>query len=127
MDSRQIECFREVIDSGSMSGAARPLNFAQPSQSQLVRILEDSLGVELLIRSARSITAAEAGERLYKHACKIKNMLEAACCDVVSVGSEPTGRGVFGMPPSISMACRSRWPKPSGWKCPRSSSAPPKR
>ena len=104
MDSRQLKYFREIVESGSLSGAARTLGIAQPSLSQLVRNLEESLGVELLVRSARGVTATEAGQRLYQHACRIETLLEAARDDVVSVGSEPSGRVVFGMPPSVSMA-----------------------
>lgn len=104
LDSRQLRYFREIIESGSMSGAARTLGIAQPSLSQLVRNLEDSLGVELLIRTARGITATEAGERLYHHACRIESVLAAARADVVGVGSEPSGPVLFGMPPSVSMA-----------------------
>lgn len=87
-----------------MSGAARTLGIAQPSLSQLVRNLEESLGVELLIRTARGISTTEAGERLHHHACRIESILAAARADVVGVGSEPTGQVVFGMPPSVSMA-----------------------
>ena len=104
MDSRQLRYFREIIESGSMSGAARTLGIAQPSLSQLVRNLEESLGVELLIRTARGISATEAGDRLYHHACRIEAILAAVRADVVGVGSEPSGRVVFGMPPSVSMA-----------------------
>lgn len=87
-----------------MSGAARNLGIAQPSLSQLVRNLEASLGVELLIRSARGIAATEAGERLYHYACRIENLLEDAKSDVINVGRTPAGRVTFGMPPSIGMA-----------------------
>jgi LysR family nitrogen assimilation transcriptional regulator len=104
LDSRQLKYFREIIENGSMSGAARALGIAQPSLSQLVRNLEETLGVELMVRSARGVVATEAGERLYQHACRIENMLEAARSDVVNVGSEPSGHVVFGMPPSVSMA-----------------------
>lgn len=104
MDSRQLKYFREIVESGSLSSAARSLGIAQPSLSQLVRNLEETLGIELLVRSARGVTATEAGERLHKHACRIDTMLQSARDDVLSVGSEPTGSVVFGMPPSVSMA-----------------------
>lgn len=104
MDSRQLKHFREIVECGSLSSAARALGIAQPSLSMLVRNLEETLGVELLVRSAKGVSATEAGERLFHHAVRIENMLQAARDDVVGVGSEPTGSVVFGMPPSISMA-----------------------
>ncbi|WBU62769.1 LysR substrate-binding domain-containing protein [Paracoccus aerodenitrificans] len=104
MDSRQLRYFREIIESGSLSAAARSLSVAQPSLSQLVRNLEHELNVELLIRTARGISATEAGQRLYRHACLIEAQLEEARDDVVSAGSEPSGRVVFGVPPTVAMA-----------------------
>ncbi|QIE46494.1 LysR family transcriptional regulator [Pseudohalocynthiibacter aestuariivivens] len=104
MDSRQLKHFRKIIEHGSMSAAARSLGIAQPSLSQLVRTLEGTLGVELLMRSARGVLATEAGEQLYHYACRIETLLEDARSDVVNVGSRPAGRVTFGMPPSISMA-----------------------
>jgi LysR family nitrogen assimilation transcriptional regulator len=104
LDSRQLKYFREIVDNGSMSGAARNLGIAQPSLSQLVRNLEETLGVELLIRTARGIVPTQAGERLYNHARQIENYINAAREDVVNIGSQPSGRVLFGMPPTISMA-----------------------
>lgn len=104
MDSRQLRYFREIIESGSMSGAARNLGIAQPSLSQLVRNLEGTLGTKLFIRTARGVSATEAGQRLYHHACQIENYIAAAREDVINIGTEPSGRVSFGMPPSVSMA-----------------------
>lgn len=104
MDSRQLRYFREIVDNGSMSGAARNLGIAQPSLSQLVRNLEETLGVELLVRTARGVLPTEAGQRLYHHARHIENYMESAREDVVNTGSEPSGKVLFGMPPTLSMA-----------------------
>ncbi len=104
MDSRQLRYFREIIDRGSMSGAARSLGIAQPSLSLLVRSLEESLGTELLIRTARGVSATEAGVRLHHHACHVETYINSARQEVMGIGSEPSGRVLFGMPPSVSMA-----------------------
>lgn len=104
MDTRQLRYFREIVERGSMSAAARHLGVAQPSLSLLVRTLEESLSVELLVRSARGVHPTEAGERLYFYANRIGQLLDEARDEVISVGSHPAGRVSFGMPPSISMA-----------------------
>jgi LysR family transcriptional regulator, nitrogen assimilation regulatory protein len=104
MDSRQMRYFREIVDAGSMSAAARDLGIAQPSLSQMVRNLETSLGIELLTRSARGVAATEAGQTLYSYACRMEELLQEAEREVVGVGSSPAGRVEFGMTPSISMA-----------------------
>src|ERR1700755_1018211 len=56
-----IENLVLVVDPGSSSAAARRLNVGQPAVSKLVAQLEDSLGVKLLVRTTRGLTATEAG------------------------------------------------------------------
>src|ERR1700739_672238 len=57
-----------VVDSGSFSAAARRLNVGQPAVSKLVAQLEDRLGVKLLVRTTRGLTATEAGLNYYERA-----------------------------------------------------------
>ena len=57
-----------VIDTGSFSAAARRLNVGQPAVSKLVAQLERRLGVRLLVRTTRGLTATEAGLNYYKRA-----------------------------------------------------------
>ncbi|TFF22037.1 LysR family transcriptional regulator [Jiella endophytica] len=104
MDSRQLAYFRQIVESGSMSEAARVLGVAQPSLSQQTRNLEGYLGTELLTRTARGVVPTEAGQRLYEHACRIADLFEKAEAEVRAVASEPSGRVEFGLPASVSMA-----------------------
>ena len=87
-----------------MSEAARVLGVAQPSLSQQTRNLEEYIGNELLTRTARGVTPTEAGQLLYGHACRIAELLVQAEQEVRAVSSEPSGRVVFGLPASVSMA-----------------------
>lgn len=50
MNLRQIEVFRAVMDTGSITDAARLLHVSQPGVSRMVRHLEVRLGVELFQR-----------------------------------------------------------------------------
>lgn len=104
MDSRQLAYFRQIVESGSMSGAARALGVAQPSLSQQTRNLEEHLGTELLTRTARGVVPTEAGQLLYEHACRIADLLVEAEEEVRAISSEPSGRVDFGLPASVSMA-----------------------
>lgn len=52
MDLRQLEVFRQVVDSGSVSEAARRLHMSQPPVTYAVRQLEQELGAPLFERSA---------------------------------------------------------------------------
>jgi len=104
MDSRHLNYFREIVDSGSMTAAARKLGIAQPSLSQHVKNLEQHLGVELLMRTTRGVVATKAGQVLYDHAVRIMDLLRTAEDQVRASGGEPYGRVVFGLPASVSMA-----------------------
>ncbi|PXW78402.1 LysR family transcriptional regulator [Blastomonas natatoria] len=57
--------FVTVADCGSFSGAARQLRIGQPALSKSVALLEERLGVCLIMRSTRSHSLTEAGQRFY--------------------------------------------------------------
>src|SRR5580693_9302707 len=63
-----MEAFVVVVDTGSFSAAARRLNVGQPTVSKTVAQLEERLGVRLLVRSTRGLTATEAGQNFFEHA-----------------------------------------------------------
>ena len=104
MDSRHLSYFREIVDSGSMTAAARKLGIAQPSLSQHVKNLEQHLGVDLLMRTTRGVVVTKAGQVLYDHAVRVMELLQTAEDQVRASGGEPYGRVVFGLPASVSMA-----------------------
>lgn len=57
--------FVTVVDCGSFSAAARQLRIGQPALSKSVAQLEDRLGIRLIVRSTRSHSLTEAGQRFY--------------------------------------------------------------
>ncbi|WP_432472508.1 LysR substrate-binding domain-containing protein [Amphritea sp. HPY] len=58
---RQLQCFREVMRTGSISEAARTLQRTQPAVSNMIATLEEELGVELFERQrGRLIRKPEA-------------------------------------------------------------------
>src|ERR1700751_3849669 len=63
-----MEAFVLVVDTGSFSAAARRLNVGQPAVSKTIAQLEDRLGVKLLARTTRGLTATEAGLNFYERA-----------------------------------------------------------
>lgn len=61
MNFKQIEAFRAVILSGSMTAAARELNTSQPNVSRLIAQLERQIGFKLFARlSGRLLPTPEA-------------------------------------------------------------------
>jgi len=60
--------FLAVARERSFTRAAAKLGIAQPTLSQTIRALEERLGLRLLIRTTRSVSPTEAGERLLRTA-----------------------------------------------------------
>ncbi len=66
--------FYEIVQSGSVSGAARRLNTHQPSLSIALKRLEDRVGVTLCRRTARGIELTPAGKAVMQQSA---DMVEA--------------------------------------------------
>ncbi|BCX48861.1 LysR family transcriptional regulator [Haloferula helveola] len=76
MEFRQVRAFLAVAEEGSMTAAARRLHLTQPAVSRQIKALEDELGVELLSRSAHSVSLTPAGEVLAKDGTRWVEMAE---------------------------------------------------
>jgi DNA-binding transcriptional LysR family regulator len=61
---QQLALFVRTVESGSFSKAAREFGLSQPSVSRAISALERRLGVKLLIRTTRQVSATDAGEAL---------------------------------------------------------------
>ena len=66
MNFRQIEAFRTVMASGSVTGAAQLMSISQPAVSRLLGDLERNVGFPLFRKSGRNLVATEEGVALYK-------------------------------------------------------------
>jgi DNA-binding transcriptional LysR family regulator len=87
-----MEAFVVVVDTGSFSAAARRLNVGQPAVSKMVAQLEDRLGVKLLLRTTRGLTATEAGLNYYERARRSIEAADEAELSARTAGSSLTGR-----------------------------------
>lgn len=65
---RSIRYFLAVAESHSFTRAAEVLCISQPSLSQQVKLLEESLGVQLLDRTGRTVRLTAAGEVYFRYA-----------------------------------------------------------
>lgn len=89
---RGMNIFVEVVEDGTMSGAARTLGISATVVSSWIAQLEDRLGVRLLQRTTRRIHITQEGQEYY-HRCKeiLVDVEEAG--EAVSLGrSRPRGR-----------------------------------
>jgi DNA-binding transcriptional LysR family regulator len=87
-----MEAFVLVVETGSFSAAARRLNVGQPAVSKLVAQLEDRLGVKLLVRTTRGLTATEAGLNYCERARRSIDEADEAEFAARGAGSGLTGR-----------------------------------
>jgi DNA-binding transcriptional LysR family regulator len=60
-----MDTFVRVVDSGSLSGAARSARLSLPAVSRQLSALERQLGTQLIVRSTRRLSVTEAGHRFY--------------------------------------------------------------
>ena len=90
-DLKPLAVFAEVVDAGSMSGAARRLGMSPSAVSQTIRALEQHGGVTLLHRSTRKLALTEAGERYYPHCQRMLEAARAAAQSLQHARDAPTG------------------------------------
>jgi DNA-binding transcriptional LysR family regulator len=72
---RQLKYFVTTVECGSVAEASRKLYIAQPSIATAVKGLEDSFGVQLLIRHhAQGVSLTPSGARFYRKAQELLRM-----------------------------------------------------
>ena len=82
MDLRQIRYFLAVADKGSISAAAALLHVAQSAVSRQMRLLEDSMGGPLFIRSIAGVELTDSGLMLLERARFILREVQSTTQDV---------------------------------------------
>lgn len=90
-DFAELRAFAMVIEQGSFVRAASHLGMSPPALSQIIRNLEQRLGVRLINRTTRSVAASAAGERLMSRLGPILQELDAAVTEIRSSGDRPAG------------------------------------
>ena len=86
-----ILVFLAVARERSFTRAAAKLGMTQSALSHIVRALEERLGVRLLIRTTRSVSPTEAGERLLQNVGPRLEEIEAEIAAVSDLGDKPAG------------------------------------
>lgn len=103
VETRRLQAFIKIVDTGSLTRAADLLGVAQPALSQQVVAMEAEFGAPLLERSRRGVTPTRAGRALYRHAQVILRQLAQAQAEIKDVSAELTGVVSLGMPLSSAM------------------------
>jgi DNA-binding transcriptional LysR family regulator len=95
--NHQLRCFLATYEHGSLTAAAEQLGYAQPSVSEQIRRLEQSLGIDLFTRVGRGVVATPAANELRPRADRALEAAEEARRAMQSVAALETGTIRFGM------------------------------
>lgn len=76
MDIKNLQYFYTIVEQGGISRAARKLHISQPPLSQRLKMLEDELGVQLIIRAKRQWQLTREGQLLYEKVHSLLIQLE---------------------------------------------------
>ena len=77
-----LHTFLEVAEQGGVLPASRRIHLSQPAVTARIRQLEEALGVQLFLRSAKGMEMTSAARRLCVHARRIRELLREAARDV---------------------------------------------
>jgi DNA-binding transcriptional LysR family regulator len=86
MNTRDLEAFLAVVETGSIVGASARLHLTQPGVSRRIQSLEEQLGVALLDRQSKPLKPTAAGRETYVHGRRMLRVL-----DDLKTGLSPKG------------------------------------
>ena len=86
-----LTVFLAVAEARSFTLAAAKLGMSQSALSQIVRRLEERLGLRLLTRTTRSVAPTEAGERLLLTLAPALSNLDASLSALGELREKPSG------------------------------------
>ena len=91
MNLTQLNVFREVMQSASISQAARQLGRTQPAVSLAIKNLEDSLGIKLFERVGRQLVPVPEAAYLLTEATEILARLATVSATMKSLSNAESG------------------------------------
>src|SRR5438128_955887 len=90
MDTRFLESFVTIVESGSIAEAARRLNLTTAAVAKRIRALENDFGAALLSRSGRTVQPTEAGGAILQRARHF--LAEARDLRAIAASDRPSGQ-----------------------------------
>jgi DNA-binding transcriptional LysR family regulator len=90
-DASDLLAFLAVARERSFTRAAAKLGMTQSALSQIIRNLEERIGVRLLNRTTRSVTPTQAGERLFLSIGPKFNEIDSELAAISELREKPAG------------------------------------
>src|SRR5438132_9368776 len=109
MDLNSVMLLVEIVESGSLSQAARRLKMSRANISYHLNQFGHSIGLQLVRRTTRRVEPTEVGLRLYQHGRSIQNELLAARESVSTLGQTLQGRVRLSVPSGYGQMVMSHW------------------
>lgn len=104
-----MRAYRSIVEAGSLSRAAERLQTSHTTLSRTLQALERQLGVRLLNRNSRGLTATEAGAQYYRDCVDILARVEAAAQRMGGEGRLPTGTLRLSVPHAVGALELGQW------------------
>ncbi|KWE59099.1 LysR family transcriptional regulator [Burkholderia sp. MSMB2157WGS] len=104
-----MRVYRCLVEAGGFSAAAARLDTTHSTVSRQLKLLEASLGVQLVNRNTRNVALTAAGERYYASCVEILDRVEAAAEAVADSPRKPSGTLRVSMPLSIGTLEMPDW------------------
>lgn len=90
-DMADLAAFAVVVDERNFTRAATKLGLSQSALSQIVKRLEERLGVPLIARTTRSVAPTPAGERLWQTLAPMLRDLDQSLIALGEFRDKPSG------------------------------------
>lgn len=91
LDLNDLQYFVMVVDHGGFAPTARALGIPKSNLSRRIALLEERLGVRLIIRNTRHFSVTELGQTYYDHCRAMLKQAEAAEAAIAMTRAEPGG------------------------------------
>ncbi|MES2170370.1 MAG: LysR substrate-binding domain-containing protein [Actinomycetota bacterium] len=91
LDLKRLSLLRELQLRGTIAAVAETLSYSPSAVSQQLSVLEDEVGVPLLVKSGRRVRLTAAAELLVEHTHALLERMEQLESDLVGSRSAATG------------------------------------
>lgn len=103
MNIKHAQYMLTVLKEGSITAAAKKLYISQPSLSQMIKLVENTLGTPIFNRSTDPITLTYAGEKYIEAAKKILTINDNLIKEIEEINHEEHGTIKLGIPVQRAM------------------------